>query len=86
MRSDGRDAAVFLQRHEWPAAGRQGGIELPDAAAARREATKYAVDLVRKRAGLNAPDEVGNVVVTDERGAEVLTVTFPKSAVERCGT
>jgi|HubBroStandDraft_6_1064221.scaffolds.fasta_scaffold420289_2 hypothetical protein len=62
------------------------GIELPDAAAARREATKYAVDLVRKRAGLNAPDEVGNVVVTDERGAEVLTVTFPKSAVERCGT
>ena len=62
------------------------GIELPDAAAARREATKYAVDLVRKRAGLNAPDEVGNVVVTDERGAKVLTVTFPKSAVERCGT
>jgi hypothetical protein len=62
------------------------GIELPDAAAARREATKYAVDLARKRARLNARDEVGNVVVTDEHGAEVLTVTFPKSAVERCDT
>jgi hypothetical protein len=62
------------------------GIELPDAAAARREATKYAAELMRKRAGLNARDEVGNVVVTDERGAEVLTVTFPKSAAERCDT
>jgi hypothetical protein len=46
---------------------------------------KYAVDLVRRRADFSGCDEVGNVVVTDERGAEVLTVTFPKSAVERCG-
>jgi hypothetical protein len=62
------------------------GIDLPDAAAARKEATRYAIDLVRRQSELRGWNEVGNVVVTDERGAEVLTVTFPKSAVERCGT
>jgi hypothetical protein len=68
-----------------PVVDRQG-IELPDAAAARREATKYAIDMVRGQSGLSGWNELGNVVVTDERGAEVLTVTFPKSAVARCGT
>jgi hypothetical protein len=68
-----------------PVVDRQG-IELPDAAAARREATKYAIDMVRGQSGLCGRSEVGNVVVTDERGAEVLTVTFPKSAAARCGT
>jgi hypothetical protein len=57
------------------------GVELPDAAAARKEATRNAVDLVRRRSGLGGPNEVENVVVTDEHGAEVFTVTFPKSAV-----
>jgi hypothetical protein len=57
------------------------GMDLPDAAAARREATRYAIDLVRRRAEISDWNEVENVVVTDERGAEVLTVTFPKSAV-----
>lgn len=60
------------------------GIDLPDAAAARTEATRYAIDLVRRQSELRGWNEVENVVVTDERGAEVLTVTFPKSAVERC--
>jgi Domain of unknown function (DUF6894) len=60
------------------------GMDLPDAAAARKEATRYAIDLVRRRSELRGRNEVENVVVTDERGAEVLTVTFPKSAVERC--
>jgi len=60
------------------------GMDLPDAAAARKEATRYAVDLVRRRDGLAGQNEVENVVVTDEHGAEVLTVTFPKSAAERC--
>ncbi|HEV3396712.1 MAG TPA: hypothetical protein VG100_11265 [Xanthobacteraceae bacterium] len=60
------------------------GIDLPDAAAARKEATRYAIDLVRRQSELRGWNEVENVVVTDERGAEVLTVTFPKSAVERC--
>jgi hypothetical protein len=60
------------------------GMDLPDAAAARKEATRYAIDLVRRRSELRGWNEVENVVVTDERGAEVLTVTFPKSAVERC--
>jgi len=58
------------------------GMELPDAAAARREATRYAVDLMR-HAGSGAPKACGNVVVTDERGDEVLTVTVAKSAVEK---
>jgi hypothetical protein len=62
------------------------GMDLPDAAAARKEATRYAIDLVRRRSELRGWNEVENVVVTDECGAEVLTVTFPKSAVERCGT
>ena len=57
------------------------GRDLPDAAAARREATRFAVDLVRRRSELSSRSEVENVVVTDEHGAEVLTVTFPKSAV-----
>jgi len=57
------------------------GVELPDAAAARKEATRYAIDLVRSRSGVAVGNEVENVVVTDEHGAEVLTVTFPKSAV-----
>jgi hypothetical protein len=61
------------------------GIELPDAAAARKEATRYAIDLVRRRSGFDGWNEVENVVVTDEHGAEVVTVTFPKSAVARCG-
>jgi len=68
-----------------PVVDRQG-IELPDAAAARREATKYAIDMARGQSGLSGWNEVGNVVVTDEHGAEVLTVTFPKSAAARCGT
>jgi hypothetical protein len=62
------------------------GMDLPDAAAARKEATRYAIDLVRRRSELRGSNEVENVVVTDEHGAEVLTVTFPKSAAERCGT
>ena len=62
------------------------GRDLPDAAAARREATRYAVDLVRGRSELSSRSEVENVVVTDEHGAEVLTVTFPKAAAARCGT
>ncbi|MBV8752688.1 MAG: hypothetical protein JO328_07500 [Hyphomicrobiales bacterium] len=61
------------------------GMDLPDAAAARKEATRYAIDLVR-RSEFSGWKEVENVVVTDEQGAEVLTVTFPKSAAERCGT
>ncbi len=61
------------------------GRDLPDAAAARREATRYAVDLVRRRADLSSRNEVENVVVTDEHGAEVLTVTFPKAAAARYG-
>ena len=36
------------------------------------------------RHGIELPD--ANVVVTDEHGAEVLTVTLPKSAAERRGT
>jgi hypothetical protein len=62
------------------------GIELPDAAAARKEATKYAIDMVRGQSGEGGGKDVGNVVVTDERGAEVLTVTVPKAAAERCET
>jgi hypothetical protein len=62
------------------------GRDLPDAAAARREATRYAVDLVRRRSVLSSRSEVENVVVTDEHGAEVLTVTFPKAAAARYGT
>jgi hypothetical protein len=62
------------------------GRDLPDAAAARREATRYAVDLVRRRSELSSRSEVENVVVTDEHGAEVLTVTFPKAAAARWGT
>lgn len=62
------------------------GMDLPDAAAARREATRYAIDLVRRRSESSGWKDVENVVVTDEQGAEVLTVTFPKSAAERCGT
>lgn len=62
------------------------GRDLPDAAAARREATRYAVDLVRRRSELSSRSEVENVVVTDEHGAEVLTVTFPKAAAARYGT
>ena len=62
------------------------GRDLPDAAAARREATRYAVDLVRRRSELSSRNEVENVVVTDEHGAEVLTVTFPKAAAVRYGT
>ena len=62
------------------------GRELPDAAAARREATRYAIDLVRRRSELSSRHDVENVVVTDEHGAEVLTVTFPKAAAARCGT
>ena len=62
------------------------GMDLPDAAAARKEATRYAIDRVRRRSEFSDWDEVENVVVTDEHGAEVLTVTFPKSAAARCGT
>jgi uncharacterized protein DUF6894 len=62
------------------------GMELPDAAAARKEATRYAIDLARRRSEFSGWKEVENVVVTDEHGAEVLTVTFPKSAAERCST
>ena len=62
------------------------GLELADAAAARREATEYAIDLMamrpREPAGTGAP---GNVVVTDEYGHEVLKVTFPKAAAKRTG-
>jgi hypothetical protein len=57
------------------------GMELPDAAAARKEATRYAIDLARRRSRLAGQSDVENVVVTDEHGAEVLTVTFPASAV-----
>jgi uncharacterized protein DUF6894 len=67
-----------------PMVDRQG-MDLPDAAAARKEATRYAIDLVRRRAEFSGWNEVENVVVTDEHGAEVLTVTFPKSAAARCG-
>jgi len=62
------------------------GRDLPDAAAARREATRYAIDLVRRRSVSSSRSEVENVVVTDEHGAEVLTVTFPKAAAARYGT
>ena len=62
------------------------GMELPDAAAARKEATRYAIDLVRRRSEFSGWKEVENVVVTDEQGAEVLTVTFPKSAAARWST
>jgi hypothetical protein len=62
------------------------GVDLPDAAAARKEATRYAIDLVRRRSGFAGWNEVENVVVTDEHGAEVLTVTFPKSAATRHAT
>jgi hypothetical protein len=62
------------------------GVELPDAAAARKEATRFALDLARRRTGSGGLNVVENVVVTDEHGAEVLTVTFPKAAVERCDT
>jgi hypothetical protein len=62
------------------------GVELPDVAAARKEATRYAIDLVRGRSEFSGWKNVENVVVTDEHGVEVLTVTFPKSAAERCGT
>jgi hypothetical protein len=65
-----------------PAVDREG-VDLPDAAAARKEATRFAMDLVRRRAGFAGSSAVENVVVTDEHGAEVLTVTFPKSAAER---
>ena len=68
-----------------PVVDRQG-VELPDAAAARKEATRYAIDLVRRRSGFGGWNAVENVVVTDEHGAEVLTVTFPKSAAVRYGT
>jgi uncharacterized protein DUF6894 len=56
------------------------GVELPDAAAARREATKYAADLLSRRSGSIRKNAVNDIVVTDERGKEVLTVTFPASA------
>ena len=62
------------------------GMELPDAAAARKEATRYAIDLARRRSEVGGRNDVENVVVTDEHGAEVLTVTFPKSAAARCET
>ncbi|HEV2955477.1 MAG TPA: hypothetical protein VGX95_05125 [Xanthobacteraceae bacterium] len=63
-----------------PVVDRQG-IELPDAAAARKEATRFAIDLARRRSPVTGHSDVENIVVTDEHGAEVLTVTFPKSAV-----
>jgi hypothetical protein len=62
------------------------GLDLPDAAAARKEATRFAINRVRRRSEFSGWNEVENVVVTDEHGAEVLTVTFPKSAAARCGT
>lgn len=62
------------------------GMDLPDAAAARKEATRYAIDRVRQRSEFSGWNAVENVVVTDEHGAEVLTVTFPKAAAARCDT
>jgi hypothetical protein len=56
------------------------GVELPDAAAARREATKYASDLLSRQSGWIRRNAVKDIVVTDERGQEVLTVTFPQAA------
>jgi len=56
------------------------GVELPDAAAARREATKYAADLLSRQSGSIRKNAVNDIVVTDEQGKEVLTVTFPASA------
>jgi hypothetical protein len=53
------------------------GVELPDAAAARREATKYAVDRLSRQPGPTRNNAVKDIVVTDEHGKEVLTVTFP---------
>ncbi len=53
------------------------GIELPDTAAARAEAIRFAGELSKVYRRMEGYDARGDVVVTDDLGQEVLSMLLP---------
>jgi hypothetical protein len=53
----------------------EDGIDLADVAAARAEATRFAHQLARVHQSLREAPTSGEIVVTDELGEEILTLS-----------
>lgn len=53
------------------------GIELPDVAAVRIEAMRFAAELRKVYRRMDRYDASGDIVVTDESGEEVMTMLLP---------
>ena len=53
------------------------GIELPDMAAAREEALRFGQELMKVNQALGRYGAGGDLIVTNEVGEEVLTVSLP---------
>jgi hypothetical protein len=58
------------------------GIELPDVTAARTRATELARTLVERMSGSDCDWSSARIIVTDERGAEVLALAVPEGISE----
>jgi len=54
----------------------EDGIDLENVAAARAEATRFAQELTRVHRTLREAPTSGEIVVTDEAGEEILTLTL----------
>ncbi|MGA2128787.1 MAG: hypothetical protein ABSG76_21865 [Xanthobacteraceae bacterium] len=53
----------------------EDGIDLADVAAARAEATRFAQELVKVHQSLREAPTSGEIIVTDELGEEILTLS-----------
>ena len=53
----------------------EDGIDLADVAAARAEATRFAQQLVKVHQSLQEAPTSGEIIVTDELGEEILTLS-----------
>ncbi len=59
------------------------GIELPDVAAVRAEAMKFARELMKAYRGMDRDEASGDIVVTDDVGDEVMTILVPAATPVR---